>query len=151
MSEVDGVAALTVPRSRPESWVPGMIAIEYITLNREDDPSPPCVLRMVVGLGDDFHKCVDLETGDLRTIRRRQLMGVREALDKFDECAEDMTVRHARTARAKLAALADGFDIPKEWAVSLGWWRDHPEDRPDGYALILSILQPVSDKEEVAR
>ena len=133
--------ALRVPKRRPKKWEVGDIAIQYITLRRDDDPMPPCILLMVVGVDGDKCRLENLDSNDSMTKPGQQLMGVEEAVAYFDDLAEELTVKSARLGRQKLQALAEPFPPFPEWLKSLQWWDAHPEDRPDDYALIRDVLE----------
>lgn len=131
---------LRVPRRRPQQWGVGDIAIQYITLRRDDDPRPPCLLLMVVGVDGDMCRLESLDANDSMRRPGRQLMAVEDALDYFDGCAEDLPVKSARLGRAKLAALAEPFPPFPEWLKSMEWWDAHPEDRTDGYPVLREMI-----------
>lgn len=131
---------LKVPSRRPSKWEVGDIAIEYITLRRDDDPMPPCILLLVVAVDGDQVQLESLDSNNPMTRRGSRLMGVAEALDYYDTCAEEMTVKSARIGRRKLEALATPFAPFAEWMKSLEWWEKYPQDRPEGWPVIREIL-----------
>jgi len=129
-----------VPKSRPAQWEVGDIAIEYITLRRDDDPMPPCILLMVTAVDGDQVHLESLDSNNPMTRRGSRLMGVAEALTYYDDVAEEMTVKSARIGRRKLEALAEPFAPFPEWLKSMEWWETHPEDRPDRYDLMCKFI-----------
>jgi len=131
---------LKVPSRRPAQWEVGDIAIEYITLRRDDDPMPPCILLLVVAVDGDQVQLESLDSQNPMTRRGSRLMGVAEALAYYDDVSEEMTVKSARIGRRKLEALAAPFAPFAEWLKTLEWWETHPEDRPDGWPVIREIL-----------
>lgn len=132
---------LSVPKSRPTKWSVGDMAIEYITLRPDDDPMPPCVMLMVVGVVGDMCQLESLEMNYSKSLPASQLKGVAEALEYYDNASEEMTVRSARIGRRKLESLAEPFAPFPEWVKSMEWWDAHPEDRPDGYPVLCEILR----------
>jgi hypothetical protein len=135
-------ASLVVPAKRPDKWKPGDIAIKYITLRRDDDPMPPCVLVMVseVLADGEVCECEHLDQNHQETIKSTVLDGVAEALDYYEKLTDEMTVKSARLGREKLEALAKPFAPFPDWVRLLAWWDANPEHRPDGYPVMRQII-----------
>lgn len=135
-----------VPKTRPAQWEVGDIAIEYITLRRDDDPMPPCILLMVTRTEGDLVHCESLDQYRPMTIKANQLMGVAEAVDHFERLADEMTVKSYRLGKQKLEALAIPFAPFPEWTRTMGFWEERPEDRPDGWDVLRKFI-PLNDKD----
>ncbi len=135
---------LRVPKSRPAQWEVGDIAIEYITLRRDDDPMPPCILLMVTRIEGDLVHCESLDQYRPMTMNAKHLMGVEEAVDYFERLADEMTVKSYRLGKQKLESLAIPFAPWPDWIRTLGFWEERPEDRPDGWDVLRKFI-PLND------
>lgn len=115
-----------------------MLAIDYITLRDDDDPDPPCIIMIVLDSGENECVCIRAGYHDIKKLNPRNMMGVSEALEEWDNL-EDMGVKSHRIGREKLAKLA-AFQTPKAWLDTMDYWSDHPSDRPDDYNLIKDTI-----------
>jgi hypothetical protein len=132
---------LQVPKTRPEKWDPGDLAIEYNVLRSDDDPRPPCILLMVTGvLRDGRCQCERLDENYPTHIEGRKLMGIAEALKDWERGADERTGKSVRIGREKLEALGRPMEPWPEWLTAMEWWEAHPEDRPDGYAVMRQFI-----------
>lgn len=131
---------LRVPRRRPKQWEVGDVVIQHLTMRRDDDPEPPCILRIVTEIRGEKCEANRMDMNDTDLIESRYLLSVEDALNQFDRCADEMTIRSYREGRAKLEALASLITPAKEWLKCIRWWDENPEDRPSGFAVMREMI-----------
>lgn len=138
---------LQVPRRRPEKWQVGDIGIDYITARQDHDPRPPCQLVMVVASDDEKFELSCLDGHYPLYEDPEILMGVEEAIAEFERTSDDLTVKSARIGLTKIMSLAEPFAPWPSWIEAVDWWEAHPEDRPDGYDVIRTMIRHNSEQE----
>jgi hypothetical protein len=133
---------LRVPKRRPKQWEVGDVAIKYITLRRDDDPEPPCIIMLVTAVVGEKCECAHLDMNYTEMIEARYLLSVEDAVAHFERLANDgtMTFRYHRIGLQKLEDLARPFKSRPEWVKLIKWWDENPEDQPDGFPVMREMI-----------